>query len=72
VYGTYIHGVFDKGGIAETVVRALADRSGVSLSEYDSDDHREFKEREYERLAAVLREHLDMDRIYSMLREAAF
>ena len=72
VYGTYVHGVFDKRGVAETVVKALAGRKGVNLSAYDASGHREFKEREYDRLAAVVREHLDMDRIYSMLREASF
>ena len=72
VYGTYIHGVFDAGGVAETVVKALADKKGVELSDYDAAGHREFKEKEYDRLADVLREHLDMDRIYGMLREAAF
>jgi adenosylcobyric acid synthase len=72
VYGTYIHGVFDGRGNAETVVKALADKKGVMLSDYDAAGHREFKEKEYDRLADVLREHLDMDRIYGMLREAAF
>lgn len=71
VYGTYIHGVFDNSGIAGAVVRALAERKGVAVSGDDA-GHREFKEKEYDRLADVLREHLDMDRIYSMLREAAF
>ena len=72
VYGTYIHGIFDNEGITETVVKALADRKGAVLSDYDASGHREFKEKEYDRLADVLRENLDMDRIYSMLREAAF
>ena len=72
VYGTYIHGVFDREGIAAAVVNALAERKGVVLSGGDSSGHREFKEKEYDRLAAILRENLDMDCIYSMLREAAF
>ena len=72
VYGTYIHGIFDREGVAAAVVEALAEKKGVSLSGGDASGHREFKEREYDRLAAILRENLDMDRIYSMLREAAF
>jgi adenosylcobyric acid synthase len=72
VYGSYIHGIFDSEGIAAAVVTALADKKGVSLSGGDASGHRAFKEKEYDRLAAVLREHLDMDLIYSMLREAAF
>ena len=72
IYGTYIHGIFDSNGIAGTVVKALADRKGAALSACDDLSRREFREMEYDRLADMLREHLDMDRIYSMLREAAF
>ena len=72
VYGSYIHGIFDREGIAAAVVNALAGKKGVELRGGDASGHREFKEKEYERLAAILRENLDMDRIYSMLREAAF
>ena len=32
VYGTYIHGIFDREGIAAAVVSALAERKGVTLS----------------------------------------
>ena len=71
-YGSYVHGIFDRGEVAETVVKALADRKGITLSGYDAADHREFKEKEYDRLADILRKSLDMDRIYAMLRDAAF
>ena len=72
VYGSYIHGLFDRGEIAETVVKALAERKGVKLADVQVSDHRAFKEKEYDRLAEILRKSLDMDRIYGMLKEAAF
>ena len=72
IYGTYIHGIFDREGVASAVVNALAEKKGVALSGGDTSGHREFKEKEYDRLAAMLRENLDMDFIYSILREAAF
>ena len=71
VYGTYIHGIFDRGEIAETVVRTLAERKGIQFTGGDRRDHRDFKEKEFDRLADILRSHLDTDRIYEMLREAA-
>ena len=72
VYGTYIHGLFDRGEIAGSVINALADRKGIDACDVlaGAIDHREFKEREYDRLADILRQHLDMDAIYGMLREA--
>lgn len=71
IYGTYVHGIFDRGEIARSIVRALAERKGVEVRDAEAVDHREFKEREYDRLADILRSSLDMDRIYDMLREAA-
>ena len=73
VYGTYIHGLFDRGEIAGAVVRTLADRKGIDVGDVlpSAIDHREFKEREYDRLADILRQHLDMAAIYGMLREAS-
>lgn len=72
IYGSYIHGIFDRGRIAETVVHALAERKGIELSSKEIMDYRDFKEKEYDRLADILRDSLDMDRIYAMLKEAAF
>ena len=70
IYGTYIHGFFDRGQIAETVVKALAERKGIQYAGGEAVDHRAFKEKEFDRLAEVLRVSLDMEKIYSMLREA--
>lgn len=71
-YGSYIHGIFDRGDIASVIIQALAERKGAAISTAEAEDHREFKEKEYDRLADILREHLDMESIYGMLREAAF
>ena len=70
VYGTYVHGVFDKKEIAQFLVDTLAERKGVTLSDAEIFDYKEFKESQYDKLAEVLREHLDMEQIYGMLREA--
>jgi adenosylcobyric acid synthase len=34
-------------------------------------DYASFKEKEYDRMADILREHLDMEKIYGMLNEAS-
>ncbi len=70
VYGTYLHGFFDKGEIAETVVRSLAKRKGISLEEHTPEDYGSIKEKQYDRLADTLRSSLNMEEIYGMLREA--
>lgn len=77
VCGTYIHGIFDRGAVASALVGALAERKGLDLAGETGvrggtcRDYREFKEEQYDRLADILSEYLNMEEIYGMLREAA-
>ena len=70
VYGTYIHGIFDKGEIAATVVNMLAEKKGIRMENGEFEDYQSFKEKQYDKLADMLREYLNMEEIYGMLREA--
>ena len=70
VYGTYVHGIFDKKEIAEAVIKTLADKKGVAAGDEKLLDYATFKEKEYDKMADILREHLDMKKIYGMLKEA--
>ncbi|MGN0131176.1 MAG: cobyric acid synthase [Lachnospiraceae bacterium] len=70
VYGSYVHGLFDREGIADAVVQALAEKKGVKIEDGVFEDYRTFKEKQYDKLADTLRVYLDMERVYGMLREA--
>ena len=70
VYGSYVHGVFDQGSIAEDIVRILAKRKGIFWEAKEHYDYAAFKEAQYDRLADGLRVHMDMEYVYSILREA--
>lgn len=69
VYGTYVHGVFDREEVAKAVVTALGRAKGLDAGEITGVDFREFKERQYDILASELRKHLDMERIYEIMEE---
>ena len=69
VYGTYVHGVFDKEEVAKAVVRALGRKKGIDTEEITGVDFKEFKETQYDILAQELRKHLDMKAIYRILEE---
>ena len=69
VCGTYVHGIFDKEEVAMGLVRAVGDRKGIDVSEMEGVDFAAFKETQYDILAAELRKHLDMKRIYEILDE---
>lgn len=70
IYGSYIHGLFDKGEIAGRMIQTLAREKGISLEDGVWEDYSTIKERQYDKLADTLREYLRMEEIYGMLREA--
>lgn len=67
VYGTYIHGILDKPGIAQTVVDALMRKKGYEPEMQTDFDYDAYKETQYDQLADQLRTHLDMKKIYEIM-----
>ena len=68
VYGSYVHGIFDAPGIADTILRVLCARKGVSFDALATFDASGYKERQYDLLADVVRGGLDMPFVYRVLR----
>lgn len=66
IYGTYIHGIFDK--CADKVIGSLCREKGISLGDTKI-DARELMEREFDRLADMARANLNMDLIYKILNK---
>ena len=69
VCGTYVHGVFDREEVAEALIAAIGEKKGIDVSDMAGVDFKSFKETQYDILAAELRKHLDMKRIYEILEE---
>ncbi|MCD8396328.1 MAG: cobyric acid synthase [Lachnospiraceae bacterium] len=67
VYGTYVHGIFDREEVATAVVRSLAKAKGVAEQMGKAVDFAAFKETQYDLLADGLRSNLDMNTIYGIL-----
>ncbi|MBQ0134044.1 MAG: cobyric acid synthase [Clostridiales bacterium] len=67
VYGSYIHGIFDAPGIADTVMKALCRKKGLDESVIHSFDREAYRQEQYDILAAAVREGLDMDYVYKVL-----
>ncbi len=72
VYGTYLHGIFDNSQFTGRFINNL--RKSKGMEEVGGSggipDFREFKEQQYDGLAEMLRNNLDMDRIYKILERA--
>lgn len=69
VYGTYVHGVFDREGVVKTIVMALGEKKGIDMSQVASVDFAAFKEIQYDKLAEGLRQNLDMKKIYEIMEK---
>ena len=70
VMGTYIHGIFDNDGYRRAILDALRVRKGLTPLGVVGDT-RQRKEASYDRLAAVVRESLDMDLVRRIMDEMA-
>ena len=67
IYGSYVHGIFDKGTIAATIVKELAKYKGIDWEEKEQFDYAKFKEEQYDLLAKTMREHMDMEALYRII-----
>ena len=67
VYGTYVHGIFDSMDVVNAVVRALAERKGIDPEGLAQIDYAAYKEQQYDKMAAILRQYLDMEAIYRIV-----
>ncbi len=70
VYGTYVHGIFDHAQTAGRMVEILAKKKGVLVDTSSLMDYKAYEQLQYDKLAAGLRDSLDMPQIYGMLTDA--
>ena len=66
VFGTYIHGIFDHDEFRRAVLNAIRKKKGLP-SLKNTRNVRAEKERSYDALADVVRQHLDMDKVRKIM-----
>lgn len=62
-WGTYLHGIFDNFSIINDIIK---NAGGKELNPFDLKD---FKEKQYDKLADLIRKHVDMNYIYRNLNK---
>ena len=67
VFGTYLHGLFDNEKLTRGLLGRLAEQKGVSLKGGQEEGADAYRERQYDRLADLVRRSLDMERVYAIL-----
>jgi len=63
IMGTYIHGLFANRKLRRTILANIAKSKGTGLS-FDSES--DYRQDEYDKLADLVRNSLDIDLIYSI------
>ncbi|MDB5151518.1 MAG: cobalamin biosynthesis protein CobQ [Mucilaginibacter sp.] len=61
-WGTYMHGILDNPAV---INQLLAEYTAI---EHTITDYAQYKEEQYDKLAALLREHIDMEYVYQSLK----
>lgn len=69
IFGSYIHGIFDEDGIAQTIVTSLLRKKGLDTSGVKFMSYRDYKEKQYDLLADEIRKSVDMEAVYKILSE---
>ena len=68
IAGTYLHGIFDCEDFINSFVRGLKTSNDISISEDKLlEKVSEYKEREYDRLAKIFEENIDINKIEDIL-----
>ena len=62
--GTYIHGILDNAAFVDKLLSPFADKIEHGGAAFD---YQAFKEQQYDKLAAHVRQHVDIPRIYEIL-----
>lgn len=65
--GTYMHGIFDGQEFCDSFINMLCARRGITSKSGVRISFEEYKQREYDKLADVIRENMDMKYIYEII-----
>ena len=66
---TYIHGIFDEIDFTRELLNSIREEKGLEKLQSNVTSFDEFKQNEYDKLADLLRENLDIQKIYEIMTE---
>lgn len=67
IIGTYLHGIFDNIGFTRGFLNNIRKKKGLDEIKSEINSFEEFKNKEYDKLANIVRSHVDIDKIYDIL-----
>lgn len=67
VMGTYLHGIFENREFTKKLIGILLERKGLTEEELLIMDYEQHKEEQFDKLAQIIRESVDMQQIYEIM-----
>ena len=67
VLGTYIHGIFDNVDFTNRFLNKIREKKGLEIQELGV-NLCEIRNREYDKLAKLIREHIDIEKLYEIMQ----
>lgn len=68
VLGSYVHGLFDDGQLFGQIASHVRAKKGLASPQGQALTMEQFREREFDRIADIVRASVDMDQIYRIVR----
>lgn len=69
VFGTYLHGIFDNTEFTRKLLNKIRIKQGKVELNGDIPDYATYKEDQYDRLAHIVRENIDINAIYKIMED---
>lgn len=67
IVGTYIHGIWESDNFRQACVKILYEKKGIPYEPEEIVNYQEYKEMQYDKLADLVRNNMDMDKIYDII-----
>ncbi|MBR4141881.1 MAG: cobyric acid synthase CobQ, partial [Firmicutes bacterium] len=68
VMGTYLHGLFDTGAFGRALINKVKKDKGIAVSDSEVLTMEQFRERELNKAADIVRANLDMESVYTIIK----
>lgn len=67
VMGTYLHGIFDNSQWRRDLLNQIREQKGLAPIQEVQIPYQEYKAQQYDKLAELIRENLDMEKVYEIM-----
>lgn len=67
IIGTYLHGIFDNKEFSDRLLSVAAGRKGLEAGSFSVPDIKEYRRKQYDKLADIMRSSINMNEIYRII-----